>query len=110
MQKFVSRDEVHSFLSRVQQNFPNFVAGVICDEHGFPIGAKVPKNFHIKENQMALSALTDNEDFINDPKYMKVKRSIGSNNVKLFMLLEKTNKYIHRFKSFKKILKRQRLF
>ena len=90
MEKIINQSDVNYFLSQIEGTFPNFVAGVVCDNDGFMIGAKVPQNFHIHENAMALSAIAGNRDFINDSRFMKVKRDLnGQENIKLFMLLEK---------------------
>ena len=103
--------EINNFLSQIEETFTNFVAGILCDNHGFPIAAKVPQNFHIKENQMALSAIAKDRDFITDPDFMKVKRSVDKGkNIKLFMLLDKSSKYLNRFKDLKNIIETQTLF
>jgi hypothetical protein len=111
VEKIINQLEVNNFLSQIEGNFPNFVAGVVCDNDGFMIGAKVPKNFHIHENALALSAISGNRDFINDPRLMKVKRDLSSKeNIKLFVLLEKSNRYINRFKELNEIIDQQNLF
>ncbi|TFF96399.1 MAG: hypothetical protein EU544_00745 [Promethearchaeota archaeon] len=111
MEKLIKKQDVNNFLSEIKQTFPNFVAGILCDNHGFPIASKVPKNFHIKENQLALSAIAKNRDFIQDKNFMKVKRSIDKyKKVKLFLLLEKTHKYVSRFKALKELIENQSIF
>jgi len=111
MEKLIQEHEVNNFLSDVENTFPNFVAGVIVDRHGFPIAARMPDNFHIQENQMALSAIAGKRDIIQDPRFLKVKRHLDeSKNVRLFVLLEKSNQYINRFKSLKNIIASQTLF
>jgi len=103
--------EINNFLSQIKDTFPNFVAGILCDNHGFPIAVKAPQNFHIQENQMALSAIAKDRDLIRDPNLMKVKRNIDkAKNIKLFMLLNKSNKYLNRFKELKNIIETQSLF
>ena len=60
---------------------------------------------------MALSAIAKDRDFIGDPNLMKVKRNIDkAKNIKLFMLLDKSSKYINRFKELKNIIETQNLF
>jgi len=111
LKSIIKEIEVNSFLAEVENTFPNFVAGIVCDHHGFPIAARIPKNFHIKENQMALAAIAGERCFIKDSKLMKVKRDLDkTKNIKLFLLLEKTNKYTNRFKILKDIIESQGLF
>ncbi len=100
-----------NFLSIIENNFPNFIAGVVCDHHGFPIASKIPKGSNIQENELALHAIAKDRDFFNDPKLMKVKRDLNqSKRIKLCMLLEKSNKYMNRFKILNKIIETQNLF
>jgi len=111
MEKVLKQHEVNYFLSEIESTFPNFVAGIVCDCDGFPIASKVPKNFHIHENQMALSAIAGNREFIDDPRLMKVKRDLDHNkNVKLLILLDKQSSYISRFKALNAIIEKQNLF
>jgi len=111
MEKVLKQHEVNYFLSEIESTFPNFVAGIVCDRHGFPIASRMPKNFHIQENQMALTAIAGNREFIDDPRLMKVKRDLNSKkNVKLLILLDKQNQYINRFKALNAIIERQNLF
>ncbi|MGQ4874397.1 MAG: hypothetical protein ACTSVV_02900 [Promethearchaeota archaeon] len=111
MSYLIKEQDVDRFLSKIENIFPNFVAGVICDEHGFPIGAKIPRDFHINENELALSAIAEKRSFIRDPRFMKVKRDIDkSKNVKLFILLEKSRKYINRFKILRDVINSQNIF
>ncbi len=111
MSSILKEQEINRFLSDIEHTFPNFVAGIICDKHGFPLGSKIPKGFHIDENTMALSSITNNRDFINDNRFVKVNRALDkSENVRLFLLLDKTNQYINRFKELNKIIQTQNLF
>jgi len=111
MEKVLKQHEVNYFLSEIESTFPNFVAGIVCDGDGFPIATRMPRNFHIHENQMALSAIAGNREFINDPGLMKVKRDLDHNkNVKLLILLDKQNRYINRFKALNEIIEKQNLF
>lgn len=111
VEKILREEEVNGLLSDVERTFPNFVAGIITDRNGFPIATKMPNGFHIRENQMALTAIAGSRDFIRDNNLMKVKRNLDKNkDVKMLVLLEKSNKYLHRFKQLKNILKSQELF
>ena len=66
MEKLINELDVSYFLSEIKQMFPNFVAGVLCDRHGFMIASKIPQNFHIQENILALSAISKKRDFIQE--------------------------------------------
>ena len=111
VEKLINQSEVNHFLSQIESNFPNFVAGIVCDEDGFMIGSKIPKNFHIHENALALTAIAGNRDFIQDPRFMKVKRDLSQKeNIKLFVLLEKSNRYLNRFKELNELIETQNLF
>ena len=37
LENLINESEVKYFLYRIEKNFPNFVAGVITDRHGFPL-------------------------------------------------------------------------
>jgi hypothetical protein len=111
VEKIINQVQVNHFLSQIEHNFPNFVAGIVCDNDGFMIGSRVPKNFHIHENALALSAIAGNRDFIEDSRFMKVKRDLNKKeNIKLFVLLDKSNRYINRFKELSEIIDQQNLF
>lgn len=106
----MSEQDVNYFLKEIENNFPNFVAGVITDRHGFPIASNIPINFHINERELALSAISGDHDYINDSRLIKVKRNLDkAKNIKLLFLL-KSNGYINRFKNLKEIIERQNLF
>ena len=111
MSKVVKKAEVDGFLEKVERNFPNFIAGIITDNHGFPLASKIPNNFPIQENVLALSAISKKREFFDDSNYIKVERNLNkSKNIKMFLLLEKKYKYIHRFKQLKNIIVNQSLF
>ena len=111
MENIIEENELNYFLYEIERTFPNFVAGIITDRHGFLLASKIPQNFHIHENQLALSAIAGNRDFIEDSRFLKVKRDLDkSKNIKLFLLLEKSTNYINRFKSLKGIIDMQNLF
>ena len=112
MESILKEQDINIFLNKIERNFPNFVAGIITDKHGFPLASKIPKNFDIQENELALSAITTEErDFIKDRNLLKIKRNLGaSNEIVLFLLLQKTNKNINRFKILNEIIKNQTFF
>jgi len=111
LEKLIKQSDVNYFLSEIEQIFPNFVAGVLCDHHGFPIASKIPQNFHIQENILALSAISNKMELIKGNKYVKIKRDLDkSKNIKLLLLLEKTNKRNIYFKKLEKLIKTQGLF
>jgi len=111
LNEILTEKKVNFFLSRIEKNFPNFIAGVITDRHGFILGTKIPLNFHIKENIMALSAITNRKNFFNNSEFLRVKRNLDkSKNFKLFILLNKSNNELSRFKSLKSIIEEQELF
>lgn len=112
MESILKEQDINIFLNKIERNFPNFVAGIITDKHGFPLASKIPKNFGIPETELALSAITTEErGFIKDRNFLKVKRNLGdSNDIVLFLLLQKTNKYANRFKILNEIVKNQTFF
>ena len=106
----MSEQDINYFLNEIENNFPNFVAGVITDRHGFPLASKIPVNFHINEKELALLAISGGQDFINDSRLIKVKRNLDkAKNIKLLFLL-KSKGYINHFKNLKEIIERQNLF
>ena len=110
--RLVRQTEVNYFLYRIKKNFPNFVAGVITDRNGFPIGANISKRLWIHENTLALSAVAKNREFsIKDPNLVPLKFDIDhGKRYRLFLVLEKTKKYKEYIKSLKQIIKNQELF
>jgi len=107
----INESEVKYFLYRIEKNFPNFVAGVITDRHGFPVASKISKKLWILENTLALSAITKNRDYIEDNKLVQIKKDLDkAKNYKLLILLEKTKDYKSRMKPLKDLLKSQELF
>jgi hypothetical protein len=109
LNKIVTHREINNFLERIENIYPNFVAGVIADHHGFPIASKVPKNFPIGENELALYAVVNQErDFLKNINYIKVKRSLSKDKkIKLLLLLDKNNQYIYGFKKLKAAIRRK---
>ncbi|MFW9818704.1 MAG: hypothetical protein ACFFE5_03760 [Candidatus Thorarchaeota archaeon] len=111
MDKLVNQSEVNYFLYRIEKNFPNFVAGIITDRHGFPIASKISKKLWVLENTLALSAIVKKGDFIEDPNLVQIKKDLDkSKNYKLLVLLEKSKEYKSRMKPLKSLIKSQELF
>jgi len=111
VEDILNEAKINNFLSDIESIFPNFVAGIITDRHGFTIGTKMPPNFHIQEIKMALYAITNNNNYIQDSRLVKVKRNLDkSRNFKLLLLLEKSNNYMNRFEKLKNIIENQSLF
>lgn len=111
LEYILNEQDVNFLLTEIERNFPNFVAGIITDRHGFPLAAKTPPNFHIHESILALSAIEEKRDFIKDSSFIQVKRNLDkSENFKLFLLLHKSKKLVHRFKKLKDIIKKQVIF
>ena len=111
MIKLLKQCEVNSFLESVEKNFPNFVAACITDEDGFPIATKISKNVLIKENEIALTAIARERDFIKNSKIMKVKRELDtSKHIKMIVLLTKSNRYLTRFKGLNDLINSQTFF
>lgn len=111
MDNLINQSEVNYFLYRIEKAFPNFVAGVITDKHGFPVASKISKKLWILENTLALSAITKNRGFIEDSKLVQIKRDLDkSKNYKLLILLEKSKDYKSRLKPLKNLIKSQGLF
>jgi len=111
LEDIIHQEDVNYFLSEIEQIFPNFVAGILCDGHGFPIASKIPQNFPIQESSLALSAISNKVDQVNNNRYIKVRRDINkSKNIKLFLLLERPIMHINRFKHLKEFIESQGLF
>ena len=111
MGSILNQDDVNYFLYRIEKNFPNFVAGIITDSHGFPVASKISKKLWILENTLALSAITKKRDFLEDSKLVRIKRDLDkAKNFKLLVLLEKTKNYKNRLKPLKSLIKSQELF
>ncbi|NVM34462.1 MAG: hypothetical protein HWN81_02630 [Candidatus Lokiarchaeota archaeon] len=111
MNNLLNESEVKYFLYRIEKNFPNFVAGIITDRHGFPVASKISKKLWVLENTLALSAITKNRDFLEDSNLVKIKRDLDkSKNYKLMILLEKSKELKSRLKPLKSLIKSQELF
>ena len=110
--RLVKQAEVNFFLHKIKQNFPNFVAGVITDRNGFPIGAKISKRLWIRENTLALSAVSMNRElYIKDPNLVPLKFNIDkAKRYRLLLLLEKSKNHKSSMKSLKEIIRTQNLF
>ncbi|TKJ22637.1 MAG: hypothetical protein CEE43_05255 [Promethearchaeota archaeon Loki_b32] len=111
LDNLINESEVKYFLYRIEKNFPNFVAGIITDRHGFPVASKISNKLWILENTLALSAITKNKVFIEDSKLVQIKRDLDkSKNYKLLILLQKSKEYKSRLKPLKSLIKSQDLF
>ena len=111
LEDIIHQEDVNYFLSEVEEIFPTFVAGILCDHHGFPIASKIPHNFHIKEANLALSAISNDSDNNNSNRYFQVRRDLNkSKNIKMLLLLERPIIHTKSFKRLKKLIKRQGLF
>ncbi|MFX1366672.1 MAG: hypothetical protein ACFFCE_02325 [Promethearchaeota archaeon] len=111
LNNLINENEVKYFLYRIEKNFPNFVAGIITDRHGFPVASKISKKLWLLENTLALSAITKDRNFIEDSQLVKIKRDLDkAKNYKLMILLEKSKENKSRLKPLKTLLKSQELF
>lgn len=112
--RLINQIEVNYFLNQIKENFPNFVAGVITDKNGFPIGSDISKRLWIHENKLALWAVSknkENKDLINDPNLIQLKFNIDKGKrFKLFILLEKSKYNKSGVKPLKTIIRSQELF
>ena len=90
-------------MGEIEGIFPNMVAGVITDRHGFPMATNMkPTPKPLDEELLALSAVSDRK-LLDLSDYHKVVRPL-SHNVRLMVLLEKTYANLHRFKAFNRML------
>ena len=111
MDNLVKQSEVNYFLYRIEKNFPNFVAGIITDSHGFPVASKISKRLWILENTLALSAVAKDRNLIKDENLIQIKKHLDrSKNYNLLVLLEKSKDHKSRLKSLKSLIKAQELF
>ncbi|TXT67094.1 MAG: hypothetical protein BAJALOKI1v1_190037 [Promethearchaeota archaeon] len=111
MKKLITQKEVSQFLTTITNNFPNFLAGIITDRHGFPIASKLTQNFPYKENTLALEAISREKSFITHSNYIKVKRTLNEQeSIKLLLILKKPNVHIYAYNDLKRIIRRQNLF
>lgn len=110
--RLINQTEVNYFLFRVKKNFPNFVAGVITDRNGFPIGSSISSKLWVHENTLALWAISKNKErIIKDPNLVQLKFDIDKKKrYKLFILLKKTKSYKSGIKPLKQIIRSQELF
>jgi len=110
--RLVKQAEVNYFLHKIKQNFPNFVAGVITDRNGFPIGANISKRLWIRENTLALSAVSKNRELtIKDPNLVPLKFDIDKGKqYRLLLLLEKSKNHKDGMKMLKNMIRSQNLF
>ncbi|MEJ2251363.1 MAG: hypothetical protein P8Y70_12185 [Candidatus Lokiarchaeota archaeon] len=112
MDKLLSQKEINNFLEKIDKIYPNFIAGVIADHNGFPIASRIPKDFPLCENELALYTVINRErEILENTDFIKVKRDLSKDKkVKLLLLLDKKNHYIYGFKELKAAIRRQILF
>jgi len=113
----ISETEVSYFLYEVSKRFPNsFLAGVICDKHGFLLaGARKARKAQIQmqENELAMLAIAHKQELKNDSRFVGVQKTLNnSEDIRLLLLLDKENskRMSNRFKELKSLISRQTLF
>jgi hypothetical protein len=112
--KLLNQIEVNYFLDQIKQKFPNFIAGIITDKNGFPIGSEISKRLWIHENKLALWAISrnkENKDLMNDPNLVQLKLELDkSKEYRLFILLEKSKSNRIGKAKLKTMIRAQELF
>jgi len=113
----ISETEVAYFLYEVSKKFPNsFLAGVICDKHGFLLaGARKGGNSKIQmqENDLAMLAIARKRELKKDSRFFGLQKDLNkSENIKLLVLLDKDNskKKKNQFKELNSLISKQMLF
>ena len=90
--------------------FPTFVAGIIADQHGFPLASHITEKIKMKENELALYAIF-NRNSPEKANLTKIKVDLDeAKTIKLVLLLQKTSKNPLRFNTLRKIIQNQVLF
>ena len=117
MKPIISETEVSYFLYQISKKFPNsFVAGVICDKHGFLLTSpRKGRDFRnsLPENELALLAIARKQELKKDSRFLGVQKDLNkSENIKLLLLLDKDNskKSKTRFKELNALISTQTLF
>ena len=117
MKPIISETEVSYFLYEVSKRFPNsFLAGVICDKHGFLLaGARKGKKAEIQmqENDLAMLAIARKRELKKDSRFFGVQKDLNkSEHIKLLVLLDKGNskKSKTQFKELNSLISMQTLF
>jgi len=113
----ISETEVSYFLYEVSKRFPNsFLAGVICDKHGFLLAGvrkgRKPK-IQMQENDLAMLAIARKRELKKDSRFFGVQKELDkSENIKLLILLDKDNskKNKTQFKELNSLISTQTLF
>lgn len=113
----ISENQVSYFLYEISKKFPDsFLAGVICDKHGFLLaGARKGRKFqnNMQENDLALLAIASKQELKKDSGFLKVQRNLNeSEDIKLLLLLDKDNskRIFNRFKELNSMISTQVLF
>ena len=117
MKDIISENQVSYFLYEISKKFPeSFMAGVICDKHGFLLaGARKGRKCKnsMQENDLALLAISKKRELKNDSRFFGVQRNLNkSEDIKLLLLLDKDNskKNKNRFKELNSLISTQALF
>ncbi len=117
MKDIISENQVSYFLYEISKRFPNsFLAGVICDKHGFLLaGARKGRKFknHMQENDLALLAIAHKRDLKNNSSFIGVQKNLTkSEDIKLLLLLDKDNskRIKSQFKELNSLISTQTLF
>ena len=89
--QIISENQVSYFLYEISKKFPDsFLAGVICDKHGFLLaGARKGRKFqnNMQENDLALLAIAYKQEFKKDSGFLKIQRNLNeSEDIKLLLL------------------------
>ena len=117
MKPIISETEVNYFLYEVSKKFPNsFLAGVICDKHGFLLaGARKggKSKIQMQENDLAMLAIARKRELKKDSRFFGVQKDLNkSEEIKLLVLLDKDNskKKKTQFKELNSLISTQTLF
>ncbi len=95
----------------IKNLFPNFLAGIITDHHGFPISTHITNKIKMKENELALQAISNRFSLSDDLSITKIKVNLDkTKNIKLLLLIETPNNYILGLSNLRKMIKSQVLF
>ncbi len=109
--RIIKQSEVDSFLIRIKNIFPNCIAGIICDHHGFPISSQIADKVNMKENELALLAISNRISLNKKLKISKIKLDLDEEKkIKLLLLIEGTNKNLCGIADLRNIVKNQLIF
>ncbi|MHA1725400.1 MAG: hypothetical protein ACTSXH_11230 [Promethearchaeota archaeon] len=109
--KIIKQSEVDSFLIRIKNIFPNCIAGIICDHHGFPISSQITDKVKMKENELALLAISNRNTLNKKLKISKIKLDLDAEKkIKLLLLIKGPKRSLHGMADLRKIVKNQIMF